>query len=160
SPVCDKSLCCAMHLAEFAYDLPRELIADRPAEPCEAARLLVLPAAGGMVDRRIGDLPALLCPGDLLVFNDTNVIPAHLVGQRRQATIEITLARDLGGGVWQAYAKGARRLKLGDHIVFADDFAAEVLGKSETGEVELRFDCEGEFFHAALARHGAMPLPP
>ncbi len=100
-----------MHLADFDFTLPRELIADRPKEPREAARLLVLPAAGGFADRHIADLPQLLRPGDLLVFNDTKVIPARLVGTRGMATVEITLAHDLGGGVWAAYARGARRLQ-------------------------------------------------
>ena len=88
-----------MRLADFDFDLPRALIADRPAEPREAARLLVLPQAGGLLDRRIADLPELLRPGDLLVCNDTKVIPARLTGRRGLATIEITLAHDLGGGV-------------------------------------------------------------
>jgi len=149
-----------MRLEDFAYDLPRELIADRPIEPREAARLLVLPAAGGMADRHIADLPALLQPGDLLVSNDTKVIPARLVGRRGAATVDITLARDLGGGAWLAYAKGARRLRPGDHIAFADDFAAEVIDKKPEGDVTLRFALEGAAFGDALARHGAMPLPP
>jgi S-adenosylmethionine:tRNA ribosyltransferase-isomerase len=76
-----------MQLADFDFDLPRELIADRPQEPREVARLLVLPAAGGLVDRHIADLPDLLRPGDLLVFNDTKVIPARLVGRRGLATV-------------------------------------------------------------------------
>jgi S-adenosylmethionine:tRNA ribosyltransferase-isomerase len=149
-----------MHLADFDYDLPRGLIAERPAEPRELARLLVLPAAGGLLDRHVADLPALLRPGDLLVCNDTKVIPARLVGRRGIATVEITLAHDLGGGVWRVYARGARRLKPGDRVAFADDLAAEVLDKTADGEVTLRFDCEGAAFQAALARHGAMPLPP
>ncbi len=149
-----------MHLDDFAFDLPRELIADKPAEPRDAARLLVVPASGGFADRRIGDLPDLLRPGDLLVCNDTKVIPARLIGARDAATIEITLAHDLGGGTWQAYAKGARRLHPGDRITFAEDFAAEVVAKRPDGSVELRFDLEGDAFAAALARHGAMPLPP
>src|SRR3954453_9168377 len=116
-----------MHLDDFAFDLPRELIADHPAEPRDAARLLVMPAAGGLLDRRIADLPELLLPGDLLVFNDTKVIPARLVGRRGQATIEITLAQkaessEAGGGTWRAYAKGARRLRPGDLLAFAEDF--------------------------------------
>ena len=149
-----------MHLADFDFDLPRELIADRPAEPREAARLLVLPAAGGFADRRIADLPELLRPGDLLVFNDTKVIPARLVGRRSLASVEITLAHDLGGGAWRAYARGARRLHPGDRIDFAADFSAGVVEKSADGEVIPRFDREGEAFRAALLRHGAMPLPP
>jgi len=99
-----------MHLDDFAYDLPRELIADRPAEPRDSARLLVLPASGGLLDRHIADLPELLRPGDLLVFNDTKVIPARLVGRRGQAMVEITLAMENTSGGWRAYAKGARRL--------------------------------------------------
>jgi len=149
-----------MHLADFDFELPRELIADRPKEPREAARLLVLPAGGGLIDRRIADLPALLRPGDLLVFNDTKVIPARLVGRRGQATVEITLAHDQGGGAWSAYAKGARRLHPGDRLDFAADFSAEVVEKSPDGEVILRFDREGPAFREALLRYGAMPLPP
>src|SRR4051812_9464359 len=149
-----------MRLADFDFELPRELIADRPLEPREAARLLVLPSSGEMLDRHIADLPELLRPGDLLVFNDTKVIPARLVGRRGQATVEVTLAHDLGGGAWQAYAKGARRLHPGDRVEFAADFAARVGDKGEHGEVALHFDCEGEAFRTALAEHGAMPLPP
>src|SRR5579884_4114912 len=125
-----------MHLADFDYDLPRELIASHPAEPREAARLLLIPPAGPFEDRRIADLPVLLRPGDLLVCNDTKVIPARLVGARGAATVEITLAHDLGGGMWQAYAKGARRLHPGDRIAFAEDFAAEVAGKRPDGSIE------------------------
>ena len=149
-----------MQLADFGFDLPRDLIADRPAEPRDSARLLVIPAADEVADRHIADLPELLRPGDLLVFNDTKVIPARLVGRRGQATVEITLARDLGGGVWRSYAKGARRLRPGDHIDFAADLAAEVAVKGAEGEVTLRFDREGAAFREALVRHGEMPLPP
>ena len=149
-----------MRLDDFAFELPRSIIADRPAEPRDAARLLVLPAMGGMLDRRIADLPELLRPGDLLVFNDTKVIPARLVGKRGAATVEITLAMQAGGGAWRAYARGARRLRPGDCLVFAENFAAEIVGKTPEGEVILRFDREGGAFRDALARHGAMPLPP
>jgi S-adenosylmethionine:tRNA ribosyltransferase-isomerase len=149
-----------MRLGDFDFELPRELIADHPIEPREAARLLVLPAAGDLRDRHIADLPALLRPGDLIVFNDTKVIPARLVGTRGLATVEVTLAHDLGAGRWQAYARGARRLRPGDHISFAADFAATVVSKTPEGEVTLSFDCEGAAFSAALVRHGAMPLPP
>jgi S-adenosylmethionine:tRNA ribosyltransferase-isomerase len=149
-----------MRLADFDFDLPRGLIADRPAEPRDTARLLVVPAQDGFVDRHIADLPELLRPGDLLVSNDTKVIPARLVGTRGAATIEITLAHDRGGGNWQVFAKGARRLHAGDRIAFADDFVAKVLAKEPDGSVVLRFDLEGEAFAAALSQYGAMPLPP
>ena len=149
-----------MRLDDFDFDLPRERIADRPAEPRDGARLLVVPAAGGLADRRIADLPDLLRPGDLLVCNDTKVIPARLVGRRGLATVEITLAHDLGAVRWQTYAKGARRLHAGDRVVFTDDFAAEVVAKEPDGPVILGFDREGDSFAAALARYGTMPLPP
>src|SRR5207237_4122707 len=105
-------------------------------------------------------LPELLRPGDLVVYNDTMVTPARLVAGGGHATVEITLARDLGGGVWRSYAKGARRLRPGDPIDFAADLAAEVAEKGIEGEVTLRFDREGAAFRDGLARHGEMPLPP
>ena len=149
-----------MRLDDFDFPLPRELIADRPCEPREAARLLHIPAAGAFADRHIADLADLLRAGDLLVCNDTKVIPARLVGKRGAATVEVTLHRDEGGGMWRAFAKGARRLRPGDHLDFAADFAATVAAKHPEGDVTLRFDVEGAAFHEALARHGAMPLPP
>jgi S-adenosylmethionine:tRNA ribosyltransferase-isomerase len=136
------------------------LIADQPAEPRDSARLLVIPAEGGFADRRVCDLPELLRPGDIVVCNDTKVIPARLLGTRGAATVEITLAHDRGGGNWQAYAKGARRLHPGDRIDFADDFVAEVVSKEPDGSIVLRFALEGSAFAEALARYGGMPLPP
>jgi len=149
-----------MRLDDFDFELPRRLIAAHPCEPRDAARLLVIPASGGLRDRRMSDLPALLRPGDLLVFNDTKVIPARLVGRRTAAIVEVTLYSDLGGGAWRAFAKGARRLRIGDRLVFAEGFAADVAEKHPEGDVTLRFDLEGRAFHEALARYGAMPLPP
>lgn len=149
-----------MRLDDFDFPLPRELIAAHPAEPREAARLLVVPAEGDVADRHIADLPDLLRPGDLLVFNDTKVIPARLTGKRGEARIEITLHRELGGGAWRAFAKGARRLRPGDRVVFAEDFAATVADKHPEGDVTLAFDLDPPQLRDALARHGEMPLPP
>ena len=149
-----------MHLDDFDFSLPRELIALHPCEPREAARLLHVPAAGALADRHIADLPSLLRPGDLVICNDTKVIPARLVGKRGAASVEITLHRDEGGGAWRAFAKGARRLRPGDRLDFAADFTATVVQKHPEGDLSLRFDCDGEALRAALARHGAMPLPP
>src|SRR5271163_4264516 len=150
----------AMHIDDFDFDLPRERIALYPCEPRDAARLLVIPASGGFEDRRVSDLPALLHPGDLLVFNDTKVIPARLIGRRGEAVVEVTLYRDLGGGAWRAFARGARRLRVGDCLVFAEGFAADVAEKHSEGDVTLRFDLEAEAFRETLARYGTMPLPP
>ena len=147
-----------MRVDDFDFELPRQLIADHPAEPRDAARLLEVGPT--LEDRAIRDLPQLLRPGDLLVVNDTRVIPARLTGRRGAAGVEITLHRDLGGGQWRAFAKGAKRLKLGDWIVFADGFAAQVAAKHDEGDLTLRFDAEGAQFRANLARFGSMPLPP
>jgi S-adenosylmethionine:tRNA ribosyltransferase-isomerase len=149
-----------MRLDDFDFDLPRGRIAVHPCEPRDAARLLFIPASGPFQDRKIRDLPALLQPRDLLVFNDTKVIPARLVGRRGEAAIEVTLSRDLGGGSWQALAKGARRLRPGDRLVFGKDFSAAVVAKHAEGGVALRFDLEADSFREALQRYGTMPLPP
>ena len=149
-----------MHLEDFHFELPRNLIADKPAEPRDSARLLAVPTTGDFADRHVGDLPELLRPGDIVVCNDTKVIPARRVGTRGTAMVEVTLAHDRGGGCWQAYAKGARRLHPGDRIDFAADFAAEIVVKEPDGSVVLRFALEGDAFAEALARHGTMPLPP
>jgi len=147
-----------MRVDEFDFELPKELIADRPAEPRDAARLLVV--GERLTDRRILDLPQLLRPGDLLVANDTRVIPARLVGRRGSARVEVTLHRDLGGGRWRAFAKGAKRLKPGDRLDFGEGFAAEVAAKHEEGDLTLGFGREGPDLRAALERWGSMPLPP
>jgi S-adenosylmethionine:tRNA ribosyltransferase-isomerase len=149
-----------MRVDDFDFDLPRGLIARHPCEPRDAARLLFIPASGRFENRQVADLPALLRPGDLLVFNDTKVIPARLVGRRGAALVEVTLYRDLGGGAWRAFAKGARRLRAGDCLVFAEGFAADVAEKHPEGDVTLRFKLESEAFREALARYGTMPLPP
>ncbi len=149
-----------MRIDDFDFALPREAIAEHPCEPRDAARLLFIPPSGGFEDRQIRDLPMLLRRGDLLVFNDTKVIPARLVGRRGAASVEVMLHRDLGGGTWRAFAKGARRLRVPDSIVFAEGFAAEVAEKRPEGDVTLRFNLEAEALHEALMHYGSMPLPP
>jgi S-adenosylmethionine:tRNA ribosyltransferase-isomerase len=148
-----------MRVDLFDFDLPRELIAARPASPRDASRLLEV-APDGLRDRRFRDLPGLLRPGDLLVFNDTRVIPARLAGRRGEARIEVTLHRDAGDGCWDAFARPARKLHPGDAVDFGEGFAAEVVSKGEGGEVRLRFDVDAAGLREALARHGAVPLPP
>ncbi|HLY56248.1 MAG TPA: tRNA preQ1(34) S-adenosylmethionine ribosyltransferase-isomerase QueA [Stellaceae bacterium] len=148
-----------MRVDLFDFDLPPALIAQRPAEPRDHARLLTV-TAGGLEDRQILDLPGLLARGDLLVFNDTRVLPARLTGVRGAARISITLHRRVGGDCWRAFARPAKRLKPGDRIAFAPDFAATVSQRFDDGEVELVFDRgDGELLDA-LHAHGAMPLPP
>lgn len=148
-----------MRVDDFDFELPRELIATRPAAPRDAARLLEV-RPDGLGDHVVRDLPALLAPGDLLVFNDTKVIPARLTGRRGAATVEVTLHKQDDSTRWRAFARPAKRLRPGDRIVFAEDFSAEVTAKGEAGEVTLGFNRAGGELFAALERHGAMPLPP
>jgi S-adenosylmethionine:tRNA ribosyltransferase-isomerase len=148
----------------FDFDLPAQLIAERPTVPRDAARLLVVGADGALSDRIVRELPALLAPGDLLVFNDTRVIPARLIGRRRRgagsARVEVTLHKELDPERWAAFARSARRLAAGDRIDFGADFGATVEGRGGEGEVTLRFSRGGPALMAALASHGEMPLPP
>ncbi len=144
----------------FDFHLPPERIAHRPARPRDAARLLCV-AADGPRDRTVGDLPALLDPGDLLVFNDTRVIPARLVGRRGRARVAVTLHRRVDDATWRAFARPARKLRLGETFRVGDDaLTAEVTGRGDGGEVELRFDRGGAALMAALRDHGHIPLPP
>jgi S-adenosylmethionine:tRNA ribosyltransferase-isomerase len=147
-----------MRVDDFDFELPRHLVATHPVEPRDAARLLVVDEA--LEDRHMLELPLLLRRGDLLVFNDTRVIPARLLGARGAARFEVTLHRDAGGGAWRAFVRNAKRLKPGDRLVFGDGFAAEVVAKHEEGDLTLRFEREGGGFRAALERYGSMPLPP
>ncbi|MBI4184136.1 MAG: tRNA preQ1(34) S-adenosylmethionine ribosyltransferase-isomerase QueA [Proteobacteria bacterium] len=147
-----------MKTADFDFSLPSELIAQRPVSPRDGARLL--DARNDFADRLVRDLPGLLRPGDLVVLNDTRVIPARLTGRRRTARVEVTLHKEVGDGDWLAFARPARRLAPGDRIDFAPDFAAEVREKGADGEVRLVFDRRGGAFTAALRRHGTTPLPP
>ena len=155
-----------MKLDAFDYTLPSEMIAKSPAEPREAARLLDL-SSQNLVDRRVGDLPSLLRPGDVLVVNNTKVIPARLSGKRGEASISVTLHKRVSDHVWRAFAKPAKKCRVDDIIVFADDFAAIVRGRGVGGDVELGFMnfSSGDALTRAqldvcLDQHGSMPLPP
>ncbi len=150
-----------MKAADFDFLLPPERIAQHPARPREAARLLHVSAAG-FADRIVRDLPEMLRPGDMLVANDTRVIPAQLSARRGQARIGVTLDRPLADGSWHALARNTRRLHLGDQLSIdgADDLTAEVRGIDPDGGVALAFNLEGEAFGAALRRAGALALPP
>ncbi len=153
-----------LHLDDFDFDLPAGLIARHPASPRDSARLLVVSA--GLQDHGVSDLPGLLRPGDLMIFNDTKVIPAQLSGRREAragggaAKIEITLHKCVAPDLWRAFAKPAKRLAPSERIRFGKDFCAEVLAKTADGELTLRFNVAGAALREALERHGQMPLPP
>lgn len=143
----------------FDFDLPRALIAERPVSPRDAARLLHV-QAGGLTDGGIGDLPRWLRPGDLLISNDTSVIPARLFGRKGEGGVELTLHERTSLDEWKAFARPAKKLRPGDMVRFADDFSATVAAKGEAGEVLMRFDRGGDALMLALDAYGRLPLPP
>lgn len=143
----------------FDFELPRALIAARPATPRDSSRLLHV-GADGCDDRCFSDLASLLTPGDLLVFNDTRVIPVRLAGRRGDARIEATLHKAVDEFIWDAFVRPARKLKIGDRVIFGDGLQADVVGKGEGGEVRLQFFTDGDSMADALRRHGSAPLPP
>jgi len=147
-----------MRTADFDFALPKNLIAQRPARPRDSARLLLV--GDRLEDRRIGELPELLSPGDLLVFNDTRVLPARLIGRRGAARVETTLLKQEGPARWQALARPARKLRAGDRIDFDAGLSAAVLRRGEGGEVVLAFQAADAELLALLERAGGIPLPP
>ncbi|HEY0420651.1 MAG TPA: tRNA preQ1(34) S-adenosylmethionine ribosyltransferase-isomerase QueA [Acetobacteraceae bacterium] len=147
-----------MLASEFDFELPERLIAQHPARPRDSARLLQV--GSRLHDRFVSALPDLLRPGDLLVANDTRVIPAQLAATRGTARIGITLDRPRPDGAWHALARNARRLRAGDTLRFNDELSASVLARDADGGVALAFNLEGEAFAAALRRAGALALPP
>lgn len=165
------------HLADFDFDLPDERIAAFPVEPRDSARLLHV-RGSTISDRHVFDLPDLLREGDVLVMNDTKVVPARLFGLRDAVKVEVLLNKverasqsRLRGAegvpqssrdqhIWSALARPGKRLKVGDTIVFAAGFEAEVLEKRDGGEILIRFNCSQNNLFALLHQHGHVPLPP
>lgn len=157
-----------MLVTDFDFVLPKERIASRPAEPRESAGLLHVCPPDSFIDGHISDFPALLRPDDLLVFNDTRVIPARLFGKRGDAAVEATLFKSVGLNQWEALVKNARRLRENDIVRFyppndpaADPLEAKVLGRGEDGmTVVLEFLTDPSVLFARLEKYGVMPLPP
>jgi S-adenosylmethionine:tRNA ribosyltransferase-isomerase len=142
----------------FDFELPPERIALRPARPRDAARMLAV-RPGGLEDRGVRDLPALLRRGDVLVFNDTRVIPAQLEGIRGQARIGATLHKRFDWRRWQAFVRNAKRLREGDAIDFGEGVSAIAEARHPDGSWTLAFAGD-EPVEALLERAGRMPLPP
>ena len=147
-----------MRVDLFDFDLPPDRIALRPASPRDSARLLKL-EGGAISDHCVRDLPALLRAGDLLVFNDTRVIPAQLEGRRGEARIGATLHKREGPRAWRAFVRNAKRLSDGDRVEFGADVAAIASGRAEDGSFLLSFEGEDPV-ELLLERVGRMPLPP
>ena len=148
-----------MRVDLFDFELPQDLIALRPAAPRDAARMLVVQGDAPFADRGVRDLPRLLEPGDVLVFNDTRVIPAQLEGMRGDARIGATLHKRIDLRRWQAFVRNAKRLREGDRVEFGAGVAAVAEARHADGSFTLAFEGK-EPVEVLLERAGRMPLPP
>jgi len=151
-----------MRLADFDYELPPERIAQQPIEPRDASRLLVLRRETGTVEHRtFRDLPSYLRPGDLLVINDTRVLPARLHGEKAgtHGRVEVLLLREISPTVWEAMVKPGRRLQVGALIEFPESLTARVLARTGAGGRVLQFSAPDRVRERLLAA-GKVPLPP
>jgi S-adenosylmethionine:tRNA ribosyltransferase-isomerase len=148
-----------MQVSLFEFELPQENIATEPMNPREDAKLLhIFPSE--LKDLHIRNLPDLFGKDDLLVFNDTKVIPAKINGFRGEAKISINLLKQISLNEWAVLAKPAKRLKIGDIFTIANDFYATVKEKHENGQIILGFNVSGTEFYSKLEENGQMPLPP
>ena len=152
----------------FDFDLDRSLIASQPADPRDSCRLLDLSEDNAVHDRIFTELPELLNEGDVLVFNDTKVIPARLYAVRGLAEVEVTLYHPVDGIRWMSFIKNAKRLHESDTITFYTEdispeksqFSAKVISKNGEEGVEIAFDCDPKDLGRLLEVYGSMPLPP
>jgi S-adenosylmethionine:tRNA ribosyltransferase-isomerase len=148
-----------MRVDLFDFELPPELIAQAPMRPRDAARLLVVDTAP-LRDVLVRDLPALLRPGDLLVLNDTRVLPTRFFGRRGDVAVEVTLVERSSNSAWWALARPGKRLRPGDEVELAPGLVAAVASKDGEGRVRLEFALAGALLLDAIRAAGAMPLPP
>jgi S-adenosylmethionine:tRNA ribosyltransferase-isomerase len=155
-----------MKVDAFDFDLPAESIALHPVEPRDSARMLVVRQDEPMVDGHVRDLLTILRPGDVLVVNDTRVLPAELTGSRLRgelkAGVSFNLHKRVDAHSWKAFARPAKKLEVGDRLELGDDgsIIATVAEKGDAGEVTLRFELSGAELDEIIKAHGAMPLPP
>lgn len=151
-----------MLLSDFDYELPEELIAQTPVEPRDASRLMVIdPVSETIAHRHFFELQDFLSPGDTLIFNDTRVIPARLIGRKEPtgARIEVLLLRRVEGDLWEALVKPGKKALLGTTVRFGDELSCEVTGHTDFGGRLVTFHYQG-IFEEILDRLGETPLPP
>ena len=151
-----------MKVSDFNFELPDELIAQKPIRPRDSARLLYVNHLGDLNGYTVKNLTNILKPGDLVVVNDTRVIPANLTGHVRgkKALIKVTLHKDEKFGIWRAFARPSKKLSINNTICFASNLYASVVSKLENGEIRLKFNLKDEQLSKALKQFGMMPLPP
>lgn len=147
-----------MRVDLFDFELPEGQIATAPANPRDAAKLLHV-RPDGLDDRIVRELHTLLNPGDIVVFNDSRVIPARLFADVAGKRVELLLHQPVGTA-WRAFARPAKKLKEGMVLHFGEGFAARVEGRTEDGQILLQFESTGAAFMDKLLKYGHMPLPP
>jgi S-adenosylmethionine:tRNA ribosyltransferase-isomerase len=147
-------------LSDYDYNLPKELIAKYPAEPRDSCKLMVLNRKDKSIEHRIfRDIIDYLEEGDLLVLNDTRVIPARLKGKKETgANVEIFLLRPFSEDTWEVLIKNIKRLKEGQKVIIVDDFQAELLEKYEEGKAKVKLI--GDNVNELIKKYGRIPLPP
>ncbi len=148
-----------MQLSDFDYHLPDELIALTPIENRSSSKLLVYDN-GKISDRVFSDLLSLLKENDVLVFNDTKVLPAHINGSCKGVAVEITLIKEVSEGTWKVLAKPGKKILVGEKFIISDGFYANIISKDISGEIILSFNLNGTELLSALHEYGRMPLPP
>lgn len=151
-----------MKTSDFYYDLPEELIAQHPVEPRDSSRLLIIDRkSGSLTDKHFYDVIDYLQAGDVLVLNNTKVIPARLIGHRRghTAEVEFLLLKRIDYTHWKCLVRPGKKLQVGAEVVFSEELSATVVEKCEEGERIVEFSFDG-VFEDILSRVGAMPLPP
>ena len=151
-----------MHINDFDYELPKELIAQTPLEPRDSSRLMKIDRQSGEITHdHFYNLADYLREGDLLVMNDSKVFPARIIGTKRETGVicEFLLLKQLSATEWEAIVRPGRRLKVGARVDFGEELSAEVTDVLDDGNRIVRFDFNGVFFDI-LDRVGQMPLPP
>lgn len=146
-------------LSDYDYELPPHMIAQQPARPRVSARLLDA-RSNALQNHHIADLPDILTAGDLLVVNNTKVIPAQLTGYKGASKIHFTLHQRINSSSWKAFARPAKKCKMDTEIRFDDAFTATIVGTGQNGEVTLSFSETGTKLDRLIDHYGVMPLPP
>ncbi len=148
-----------MKLSEFEYELPKELIAHCPVFPRHSAKMLV-ENGGNFQHQQIIDFPNHFSEKDLIIFNNSKVIPAALNGKVLGHDVSFNLHKHLGDSVWSLFAKPSKRMVIAEKLMISEVFWGEILERKEFGECIVKFNLRGKDFFQAIAKHGKMPLPP
>jgi S-adenosylmethionine:tRNA ribosyltransferase-isomerase len=156
----DQNITSLFSLAAYQYELPKELIAQKPVEPRDSSRLMVINRNDSSIEiMKFGDLSDLLKCGDSFVFNDTRVIPARLLGRRLTGgAAEVFLLKERSLGIWEALVRPGKKVRFGEQVIFGDSFSCKVIEVMPNGNRLVQFSWEGEF-SALLEKYGHVPLP-